>query len=248
MWWEGGGCVGDGWGMMRRRGGGSWEDEQWEDEQGGVKKSAIRRNFKNKNIQKNTMQVHVKLQGFKEHANFIFPIDVEPSDTIATIASRLQHKTGVPADTLAILTGLNISNPSNSYKKLDHGSTVAQHGLSSGSTLVAFVPASAQQETVAAKPYKQRGVCVGKAHYRASPSQPLKSGDIMAVVGSDGKSTTTLLYDGVEYSNAQEWVAKVFNNSGRSCAIQFERSQAAATPRPHLYLPPSDHCPFERYI
>ena len=194
------------------------------------------------------MQVRVKLHGFKEHANVVFPIDVEPSDTISTIASRLQHRTGVPADTLTILTGLNVSNPSNSYKKLDHGGTVADHGLSSGSTLVAFVPASAQQETVAAKPSKQRSVCVGKAHYRASPSQPLKSGDIMAAVGSDGKSTTTLLYDGVEYSNAQEWVAKVFNNSGRSCAIQLERSQAASTPRPQRYLPPSAHCPHERYI
>lgn len=194
-----------------------------------------------------TMQVFVKLHGFKEHANAIFPIDVEPSDTIATITCKLHDKTGVPADRLTMLTGLSVSNPTGSFKRLDRGGTVADHGLCNGSTLMAFVPPR-QQNDLAAQPSKRRRVCVAKAHYRPSPSQPVKSGDIIATIGSDGRSNTTLLYDGVEYSNAQEWLAKAFNNSGKSCAIQFERSQAVDTPRPKIYLPPSAYCPFERFI
>jgi hypothetical protein len=70
----------------------------------------------------------------------------------------------------------------------------------------------------------------------------------MAVTGGDGKSSTTLLYEGIEYSNAQEWLTKVFNNSGKSCFCQFERSQATDTPRPTRYLPPTAHCQFGRFV
>ena len=65
------------------------------------------------------------------------------------------------------------------------------------------------------------------------------SGEIIAMTGSCSTSSTTLLYEGVEYANAQEWVAKVFNNSGRSCALQFERAQEVGTPRPTRSAGPS---------
>jgi hypothetical protein len=68
--------------------------------------------------------------------------------------------------------------------------------------------------------------------------------------GTKSKSKTTLLFEGIEYANAQDWLAKAFNNSGRSCAVKIERSQAGVvdTPRPRRYVPPSANCPFERYV
>ena len=70
----------------------------------------------------------------------------------------------------------------------------------------------------------------------------------MAVVGGDKKSKTTLVFEGVEYANAQEWLAKAFKNSGKSCCVQFEKSSVVQTPRPTRYVPPSSKCPFERYM
>lgn len=100
---------------------------------------------------------------------------------------------------------------------------------------------------------KSRSVCVGKAEYRASASEPIKSGNIMAVMGGGDidakKSKTTLLFEGVVYANAQEWLAKAFKNSGKSCCVQFEKSQAVGnTPRPTRYVPPSDKNPFGCYV
>ncbi len=185
-------------------------------------------------------------------------MDVVPTDTIGAIATRLEKITDVPAYRLSVTTGLLISNPSGSYKKLDKSVSVSDHGLRDGSTLMVFVPVSQQNSSdiVVATPQpavqpKSRDVCVGKAKYRSSASEPIKTGDIMnGVNDATGKPYTKVLFDGVEYANAQEWLAKAFNNSGKSCCVQFERSQADVvdTPRPRRYVPPSSKCPFERYI
>jgi len=185
-----------------------------------------------------------------------FTMDVVPSDTIGAIATRLEEITGAPSDRLSVITGLILDNPSGSYKKLDKSVSVSDHGLRDGSTLMVFVPVSQQNSSgvvVATPPPapKSRDVCVGKAKYRPSPSEPIKTGDIMnGVNNATGKPYTKVLFNGVEYANAQDWLAKAFNNSGRSCSVKIERSQAGVvdTPRPRRYVPPSSKCPFERYI
>jgi hypothetical protein len=202
------------------------------------------------------MHLFIKCQGFKHLQPSQFTMDVVPSDTIGAIATRLEKITDVPADRLSVTTGLLISNPSGSYKKLDKSVSVSDHGLQDGSTLMVFVPVSQQNSSdiVVATPShqtKSHDVCVGKAKYRSSASEPIKTGDIMNGVNNiTGKPYTKVLFNGVEYANAQDWLAKAFKNSGRSCCVQFERSQAGVvdTPRPRRYVPPSDKCPFERYI
>ena len=90
---------------------------------------------------------------------------------------------------------------------------------------------------------------MGKAEYRASASGPMKTGDIMAVVGeTDRRKRTILVCEGVEYANAQEWLTKAFQNSGKSCCAQFEKTQAVSTPRPTRYMPPSKDNQFGRYV
>ena len=210
--------------------------------------------------QQTTMQLLIKCQGFKHLQPSEFTMDVVPSETIGAIATRLEKITDVPADRLSVITGLILGNPLGSFKKLDKGVNVSDHGLRHGSTLMVFIPVGQQDSSsdivVAAAPAQQqqpksRAVCVGRAEYRASASEPIKSGDIMAVMGdkADKKSKTTLLFEGVEYANAQEWLAKAFKNSGRSCCVQFEKSQAVGnTPRPTRYVPPSSKNKFGYYV
>ena len=201
------------------------------------------------------MQLLIKCQGFKHLQPSQFTMDVVPSETIGAIATRLEKITDVPADRLSVITGLILGNPLGSFKKLDKGVNVSDHGLRHGSTLVVFIPVGQQDSSsdiVVAAPAQQqpksRVVCVGKAEYRASASEPIKSGDIMAVMGdkADKKSKTTLLFEGVEYANAQEWLQMAFKNSGRSCCVQFEKSDN--TPRPTRYVPPSNKNKFGYYV
>jgi hypothetical protein len=205
------------------------------------------------------MRVLIKFQGIKNLQ--ICPeitMDVDPSETIDAITLRLEKISGVPANKVSVITGLILGNPSGSFKKLDKNVSVSDHGLRHGSTLMVFIPVGQQQDSssdivVATPPPlaqqpKSRVVCVGKAEYRASASEPIKSGDIMAVVGGDKKSKTTLLFEGVEYANAQEWLAKAFKNSGRSCCVQFEKSSDVQTPRPTRYVPPSNKNKFGCYV
>jgi hypothetical protein len=202
------------------------------------------------------MHLLVKFQGFKNLRTTEQTIQADPSDTIAVVADKLGKIAGVPADKLTVMTGLVISSPSDSFKKLDKNGTVSDHGLRHGSTLMVFIPVGQQDScnTIAAPaPIPQdtrRKVCVGKAEYRSSASEPLKSGNIMAVVGeTNHKKRTILLFNGIEYANAQEWMSKAFSNSGRSCAVKIEQSQTVGdTPRPTRYVPPSDKCPFGRYV
>ena len=200
------------------------------------------------------MRVLIKFQGFKDlKISPEFTMDVDPTETIEAITIKLEQISGVPAHKVSVITGLILGNPSGSFKKLDKSVSVSDHGLRNGSTLMVFIPIGQQQDSssdivVATPPPpaqqpKSRVVCVGKAEYRASASEPIKSGDIMAVVGdkANKKSKTTLLFEGVEYANAQEWLKMAFKNSGRSCCVQFEKPQAVGnTPRPTRYVPPSD--------
>lgn len=199
------------------------------------------------------MLLLIKCQGFKHLQPSEFTMDVVPSETIGAIAARLEKITDVPADRLSVITGLILGNPLGSFKKLDKNGTVSDHGLRNGSTLMVFIPVGQQDssDTIAAPAPKpqdtRRMVCVGKAEYRSSASQPLKSGNIMAVVG-DKKGKTTLMFEGVEYANAQEWMSKAFSDSGRSCTVKIEKSQTVGgTPRPTRYVPPTKDSPFGRY-
>ena len=200
--------------------------------------------------------MHLNIKCHTQATPLEITMDVVPSDTIGAIATRLEEITGAPSDRLSVITGLILDNPSGSYKKLDKSVSVSDHGLRDGSTLMVFVPVSQQNSSdiVVATPQpapKSRDVCVGKAKYRPSPSEPIKTGDIMnGVNNATGKPYTKVLFNGVEYANAQDWLAKAFNNSGRSCSVKIERSQAGVvdTPRPRRYVPPSSKCPFERYI
>lgn len=200
------------------------------------------------------MHLIVKLQGFKNLRNTEQTIQADPSDTIAVVADKIGKIAGVSADKLTVTTGLAISSsPSDSFKKLDKSGTVSDHGLRHGSTLMVFIPAGQQDSSAAPTPAPQdtrHKVCVGKAEYRSSASEPLKSGNIMAVVGeTDKRKMTILLFNGVEYANAQEWLSKAFSNSGRSCAVKIEQSQTVGdTPRPTRYVPPSDKSPFGSYV
>lgn len=200
------------------------------------------------------MRLLVKFQGFKNLRTTEQTIQADPSDTIAIVADKLGKIAGVPADKLTVMTGLVISSPSDSFKKLDKSGTVSDHGLRNGSTLMVFIPVGQQDssDTIAAPAPQdtRRKVCVGKAEYRSSASEPLKSGNIMAVVGeTDKRKMTILLFDGVEYANAQEWMSKAFGNSGRSCTVKIEQSQTVVnTPRPTRYEPPSDKYRFGRYV
>ena len=200
------------------------------------------------------MRFLVKLQGFKNLSTTEVTMDAASSDTIGALATKLEKITRVSADSLSVMTGLVFGNPSGSFKKLDKNVTVSDHGLRSGSSLMVFVPVGQQDssDTVAAPAPQdtRRKVCVGKAEYRSSASEPMKTGDIMAVVGETNKrKRTILLFEGVEYANAQEWLTKAFQNSGRSCAVKIEQSQTVGdTPRPTRYVPPSDKSPFGRYV
>ena len=202
------------------------------------------------------MRLLIKLQGFKHLPTTEFTIDADPSDTIAFVAAKIEKLTGISADKVSVITGLILGNPSGSFKKLDKSGTVSDHGLRNGSTLMVFIPVGQQDssDTMVAIPApptqpKKRVVCVGKAEYRSSASEPLKSGDIMVVAEDTGKSKTVVQFEGVEYVNALEWLAKAFNNSGKSCSVKIEQShQVVNTPRPTRYVPPSKDSPFGRYV
>jgi hypothetical protein len=208
-------------------------------------------------ILSSTSEMHllVKFQGFKNLRTPEQTIQADPSDTIAVVADKLGKIAGVPADKLTVMTGLVISSPSDSFKKLDKSGTVSDHGLRNGSTLMVFIPVGQQDssDTIAAPAPQdtRRMVCVGKAEYRSSASEPIKTGDIMAVMGeTNPKKRTILLFKGVEYANAEVWLSKAFGNSGRSCTVKIEKSQTVGdTPRPPTrYVPPCDKYQFGRYV
>jgi hypothetical protein len=90
---------------------------------------------------------------------------------------------------------------------------------------------------------------LGLVHYRPAPGAEFKTGVIGKKL-SNSKPSTILKYEGVEYSNAMEWMAKVFNNSGRACYQIIPKSEVGMgdTPRAKFYLPPNAKCGFGRYV
>jgi hypothetical protein len=199
------------------------------------------------------MQLFVKLYGFKDFSGRQpLVINAEPTDAVSAIASTINAITGAPVETLTILSGLNVRIPSSmatdGFRKLRHNDTLSECGLADKHTLFASAPVpNSANATSAMSKAKRRSVCLAKAHYRPYPAQPLKTADVVAVIGDGSNSRTTLQYEGVEYSNALEWLAKAFNNSGRICCLPTERSHDAGTPRPTRYVPPSAACPFGSY-
>lgn len=199
------------------------------------------------------MQLFVKLYGRKEFAGMQpLVISAEPTDAVSIIAAAINSITGTSAEMLMIMTGMSVRNPSGvtagSFRKLEHSATLADSGLGDQSTLIASLsrPQSTNALSTVAQ-VKRRRVCVAKAHYRPSPTQPLKTADVVAVTGDGRSCRTTLQYEGVEYDNALEWLAKAFNNSGKSCFVPVERTCDIGTPRPKYYVPPSARCPFGAY-
>ncbi len=91
---------------------------------------------------------------------------------------------------------------------------------------------------------------LGLVHYRPAPGAEFKTGVIGETKLSNSKSSTILKYEGVEYPNAMEWVAKVFNNSGRACYHIIPKSEVGMgdTPRAKFYIPPNAKCSFGRYV
>ena len=91
---------------------------------------------------------------------------------------------------------------------------------------------------------------LGLVHYRPAPGAEFKPGVIGKTKLSNSKASTILKYEGVEYPNAMEWMAKEFNNSGRACYHIIPKSEVGMgdTPRAKFYIPPNAKCGFGRYV
>ena len=196
------------------------------------------------------MQLFVKLYGYKQFAGKkLVPIDAEPSDTVSAIASKIHSITGIPPEMLTFTTGLSVCNPSRGFKTLELSRTLADYDLGDQYALL-LVSVSGPHSTKAPpsnSQFKRRLVCLAIAHYWPSPTEPMRTADVVAVAGAGSTCRTALQYEGVEYANALEWLAKAFNNSGKSCYVPVERSHDVGTPRPKRYVPPSAACPFGGY-
>jgi hypothetical protein len=83
---------------------------------------------------------------------------------------------------------------------------------------------------------------LGSVHYT-----PKLGVSVTAIAQAKKGEPTKLIYDGIEYPNAQEWIKKVFQNSGKNLQVVVAKT-AVGTPRPTKYIPPSQNCPFGRYV
>ena len=73
---------------------------------------------------------------------------------------------------------------------------------------------------------------LGVVSYQASSTEEPQKGDIVSVVSTSGKPVTKLRHNGTDWANAEEWIAKHFKNSGKSCSIRVTPQQTPSTPRP----------------
>jgi hypothetical protein len=91
---------------------------------------------------------------------------------------------------------------------------------------------------------------LGQVHYRPAPGAEFQTGIISETKLWNGKVSTALKYEGVEYPNAMEWMSKVFNNSGRACYHIIPKSvvEMGDTPRAKFYIPPNAKCGFGRFV
>jgi len=180
-----------------------------------------------------------------------FAIYANPFDTIGAIKSKIEEMTNVPADTFNLMTIPGLSKS----MKLDNNATVSESIANIKNMLFAIVLQKSiefknehennQSDALLKKIDTQR--CIAKAHYKPSPTEDLKTGEIISRTGSDGKPTTILRFEGKEYPNAMEWLLKAFNNSGKACHVKIEQSNTVNTPRPKVYLPPGNKSTFGRF-
>ena len=91
---------------------------------------------------------------------------------------------------------------------------------------------------------------VAKVHYRPAPDAEFKTGEVSKKTLPNGRVSTVLTFEGVEYPNAKEWLSNAFNNSGRACYHIIPKSVVVMgdTPRAKFYLPPNSKCAFGRYV
>ncbi len=77
---------------------------------------------------------------------------------------------------------------------------------------------------------------LGVVSYKSSSTEEPQKGDIVSVVSTSGKPVTKLRHNGTDWANAEEWIAKHFKNSGKSCSIRVTPltlpQQTPSTPRP----------------
>ena len=91
---------------------------------------------------------------------------------------------------------------------------------------------------------------LGQVHYRPAPDAKFQTGEVSETTLWNGKVSTALKYEGVEYPNAMEWLSTVFKNSGRACYHIIPKSvvEMGDTPRAKFYIPPNAKCGFGRYV
>jgi len=91
---------------------------------------------------------------------------------------------------------------------------------------------------------------LGQVHYRPAPDAEFQTGVVSETKLWNGKVSTALTYEGVEYPNAMEWMSTVFKNSGRACYHIIPKSvvEMGDTPRAKFYIPPNAKCGFGRFV
>ena len=91
---------------------------------------------------------------------------------------------------------------------------------------------------------------LGQVHYRPAPGAEFQTGVVSETKLWNGKVSTALKYEGVEYPNAMEWMSTVFKNSGRACYHIIPKSEVGMgdTPRAKFYIPPNEKYGFGRYV
>ena len=119
-----------------------------------------------------------------------------------------------------------------------------------GTSGVAASSATTQSDDAASSASLTKPNSLGHVHYRPAPDAEFKTGVVSKTKLSNGTVSTRLIYEGVEYPNAKEWLSIVFNNSGRACYHIIPKSVVAMgdTPRAKVYLPPNERCRFGRYV
>ena len=87
---------------------------------------------------------------------------------------------------------------------------------------------------------------LGTVLYTPSPGVIVKAKAIGTTIGT--KTDQFVEYEGKTYNNAREWIATVFQNSGKKIQVKIE-STIDKTPRAKkAYLPPTKKSPFGEFI
>ena len=166
-----------------------------------------------------------------------FSIDVSSSETVISIKLKIQEHTNVPANTFSIMTIFQGSSTT-----LNDNKSISDYINSDEQMLFAIVlDKSVNTQTLGIDECKiptgellTKSKYIAKAHYKPSINGNIKTGEIVSKMNTDGKPSTVIIFDGIEYTNAKEWISKAFNNSGKECSVKIQNSEAVNTPRPIL--------------